>query len=332
MGGASVSGRYIVHRCACPAETSKDALIPTPSYSTTPNHGILFCLIATLFPSPSTCHQAPITYDDPSSIGQGRPAISNVDILRLLVQFVDEDQFFFFAPVSRAWRTAWEPRPTVTSWVTSDSSVSQLRESFECGLPRDNVHLCTAIVRLGNLELLQHARAAGCPWDPATCISLAGSTGNLGIVDWAWQNGCSWHEDVCSLAAKGGHVDVLQFARRHGCPWNQFTCSSAAGGSHLDVLKWARLNGCPWDAGTCAAAAGKGNLAVIQWARENGCAWDERTCFSACWGGHLEVLKWARSRGCPWDHNACLNAARMKQQLHVLSWLRAVAVSHPMDY
>lgn len=202
-----------------------------------------------------------------SSSVDGRLAVSNPDILGLIVQFVYEKQFLFFAPVSTAWRAAWAPRASVTSWVSPDSSVSQLQHSFEWDLPRDAVSLCTAIVGLGKLELLQCARAAGCPWNKATCINVAAQTGNFAVVKWVWQNGCPWHVDVCSLAAKGGHLGVLQFVRRNGCPWNQFTCSSAASGNYVDVLKWARLNGCRWDETTIACAAGRGNLEVIQWAR-----------------------------------------------------------------
>ena len=68
--------------------------------------------------------------------------MTNVDILRSLSLFVGDKQFLFFAPVSRGWRNAWGQRPTVTSCVSRDSSVSQLQYSFDCGLPRTRAGAC----------------------------------------------------------------------------------------------------------------------------------------------------------------------------------------------
>lgn len=62
--------------------------------------------------------------------------MTKVDVLSCLVEFVASKQFLFFAPLSSSWKVAWGQRPKMTSFVKPDSSVSQLRESFECGLSR----------------------------------------------------------------------------------------------------------------------------------------------------------------------------------------------------
>ena len=41
--------------------------------------------------------------------------------------------------------------------------------------------------------------------------------GNLGVLQWARENGCEWDKRVCSQAAEGGHLGVLQWARENGC-------------------------------------------------------------------------------------------------------------------
>lgn len=100
-------------------------------------------------------------------------AVTNIDIVRTLSELVGYNQFMFVAPVSKVWKRAWGQRPAVTTCVTPDTTVSQLHDSFACGLPRDRVELCAAIARLGNLELLKYAREFKCPWDESTSQAAA---------------------------------------------------------------------------------------------------------------------------------------------------------------
>ena len=43
---------------------------------------------------------------------------------------------------------------------------------------------------------------------------------HLEVLQWARANGCPWDEETCAWAAENGHLEVLQWARAHGCPWN----------------------------------------------------------------------------------------------------------------
>ncbi len=157
--------------------------------------------------------------------------------------------------------------------------------------------VCEWAARAGSLEVLQWARAQGCPWTSPTC-TMAAKGGHLEVLQWARAQGCPRDEETCYRAAKGGHLEVLQWARAQGCPWDERTCSEAAYGGHLEVLQWARAQGCPWDEETCSEAANGGHLEVLQWARAQGCPWDNQTCQRAADGGHLDVLHWARAKGC----------------------------------
>ncbi|CAN0362526.1 unnamed protein product [Ectocarpus fasciculatus] len=227
--------------------------------------------------------------------GGGLIMAGNVDLLRNVVCFVAEKQFLFFAPVSRAWREAWGHRPAITSWVTEDSSVSQLRYSFERGLPRDRPELCAAIARLGNLELLRSARGSGCVWNGLT-FSEAARRGDLAFLQWLKSSGCTWDKFSAIAAAGGGHLHVLKWLRKSGVGWDddEWTCHMAAAGGHVHVLRWAIQNGCRYDNVTCWSAAHQGHLEALKYLRKvAGCGWDRQRCFDAAVrGGHRRVAEW----------------------------------------
>jgi hypothetical protein len=50
-----------------------------------------------------------------------------------------------------------------------------------------------------------------------TC-SYAAKRGHLEVLQWARANGCPWDEETCTFAAKKGHNEVLQWAIENGCP------------------------------------------------------------------------------------------------------------------
>lgn len=243
---------------------------------------------------------------DVATSGRAREsaALTRLDVLGTLVQFVPEKQFLFFATVSRGWRSVWGQRPKTTSYATEDSSLSQLRYSFDHGLPRDRVGVCSAIARLGNLELLKWAREQGCPWDSSTC-SAAARSGNLGMLQWLREdeNDCPWDEDTCLSAAKGGFVEVLKYAYENGCPAHSYECEFAAEGGHREVLEWSQQENrqytFKWSHWTCAVAAGAGHLELLQWLRANKCKWNWRTVDLARKGGHMDIVNWAEDNGVP---------------------------------
>ena len=93
---------------------------------------------------------------------------TTLDITFCLVAFVDTNRYLFFGVVSKGWRKACGKRPTKTKVVTSDTSVSQLLASLVSDAPVSG-DICTAAAELGRLDLLQVARAIGCPWNSRTC-------------------------------------------------------------------------------------------------------------------------------------------------------------------
>ena len=104
-----------------------------------------------------------------------------------------------FSSVQRAmWVRNWQPETSQPPWLSEWSA-----------------RTCSIMARVGNLEVLQWARANGCPWDKWTCFN----------------------------AARGGHLEVLQWARNYGCPWDVNKCFDAAlQQGHREVREWINDN------------------------------------------------------------------------------------------
>jgi hypothetical protein len=66
--------------------------------------------------------------------------------------------------------------------------------------------------RAGNLELLQWARANGCPWNTSALLHAC-SKGHLEVVKWLIDNNCDWVEYALPVLGEAGHYDVLDFLR-----------------------------------------------------------------------------------------------------------------------
>ncbi len=110
---------------------------------------------------------------------------------------------------------------------------------------------CAYAASRGDLKKLQRLHIEeGRKWDVRTCYSAA-ANGHLEVLQWARANGCPWDERTCSHAAANDHLDVLRWAHDNDCPWNMDTCRFAAWKGHFEVLKWVRANGCPWDRDAC---------------------------------------------------------------------------------
>ena len=57
----------------------------------------------------------------------------------------------------------------------------------------------------GHLELLQWARAQGCPWRQRT-VTCAIASGHVGMLEWMMAHGCSWPRNASLMAAATGHI------------------------------------------------------------------------------------------------------------------------------
>ena len=71
----------------------------------------------------------------------------------------------------------------------------------------------------GHLEVLQWARANGCPWGKRTCWS--GGGGHLEVLKWARANGCPCDEGRAACAAQNGHEAVVRALIEAGADVNK---------------------------------------------------------------------------------------------------------------
>jgi hypothetical protein len=93
-------------------------------------------------------------------------------------------------------------------------------------------------VALGCLSDVQHLHHRQGRLDKRVVCEYAANYRQLEILQWARANGCPWNEFTCSGAAEGGHLEVLQWLRANGCKWDARTCTGAARGGLLGVLQW----------------------------------------------------------------------------------------------
>lgn len=71
------------------------------------------------------------------------------------------NQYAFFAEVSTDWRDAWGAHMKTTQAITADTSVSQLKWSFDGGLTKGAL-VSERIAEHCNVELLRYAHSKGC--------------------------------------------------------------------------------------------------------------------------------------------------------------------------
>jgi len=158
--------------------------------------------------------------------------------------------------------------------------VALLRWAVEQGCDIvDDVEVLTAAIFDGRLRVLQWGVQSRCWVLPPRLCLWATMGGYLEMLQWARAQGCPWDEWTCIQAAKRGHLEVLQWARGAGCPWHQSACVFAALLGRLEVLRWAREQGFQCDDMTCTWAVHAGNLELLQWARGEGCPWDAEQCW-----------------------------------------------------
>ncbi|AVK76339.1 Ankyrin repeat protein [Pandoravirus kuranda] len=109
--------------------------------------------------------------------------------------------------------------------------------------------------------------------DPAAWFALLAAHGGLDVLQWARANGCPWDEAAPALAAMRGHFDTIKWLHANGCPWDANTCAEAVLAGHSDILVWLRDNGCPRDMRTWRWARLCDRDVV--WVETNGCPRDD---------------------------------------------------------
>jgi hypothetical protein len=130
------------------------------------------------------------------------------------------------------------------------------------------------------------------------CVYSAAGHGNLEMLTWLYEKGCTQGR-IATLAAIGkGHFNVLKWLyARQAFSMKVELCAEAACAGQLDVLVWLREIGCPWDEDVTYFAAARNHLHVLHWAVSNGCPISPSVFYEVARHDHVDILKWGYASG-----------------------------------
>jgi hypothetical protein len=176
----------------------------------------------------------------------------------------------------------------------------------------------------GDLEILRWIRQHGCSFD-GYALGNAASSGNIEVAAWVMQQpGVVCSEADMSAAAIYGHTDMCQYLRAEQCPWDEGACNGAARFGRVNTLRWLQDNGCPWHAGKLCREAAEGskasNVDVLIYLQEQGIASPAMLTVMLNSAGEctkLATAQWLRQQGAEWP----VPLKRWTAQM--LAWTRA---------
>ncbi len=169
---------------------------------------------------------------------------------------------------------------------------------------------CTIAAEKGHLEILQHLRAAGCPWDE-TVSEAAIAGGHLELLKWTVSEDCPWPYNSCILASQSDSLQMLQYVfELKGCKKESEMFWSPIANRNMEMVQYLVQQGFPLTKYLCSDAAGIGDLEILMYLRENGCPWSSDTCEEAASHKHLDCLKYAVENGCPLNERVFFSAFR----------------------
>jgi hypothetical protein len=213
------------------------------------------------------------------------------------------------------------------------AGVDALAAAHELGM-RYSTTVAEGAARCNTLSVLQHVHAAGCPWHPRVCSSLA-ERGEFEALRWVREHGCSWY-DFCilSAAASSGNIEMtVWFKEQLGLPYREASMSAAAGNGQTAMCQFLYAEQCPWDGYSCIAAAYSGHVDTLRWLREQGCPWTETdTAHKAAEGGSVGVMIYLVQAGIEFGAElltAMLNIAGACNKLAAAQWLRLQGAEWP---
>lgn len=166
----------------------------------------------------------------------------------------------------------------------------------------------------GHLHVLKWAKLNALDL-PDNLVWCAANSVQFDIIKWAiTEAGFEWNgaddpwEETFDQIALSGNVEIMQWAHDHGCTMSGSAFAYAACHGSLECLKWLQQHGVPMpeSAEACRVAAASGKLECLQWLRAQGFPWDAGTCRAARRATWVipeaeATLSWAQAHGCPDD-------------------------------
>jgi hypothetical protein len=116
--------------------------------------------------------------------------------------------------------------------------------------------------------------------------------GNLEIMKYLKDIGCSFSDNTFSSVASTGNLKIMKWLKENGCFFGDRTFHSAASNGNLENMKWLKENGCSFSFGTFSMAVSYGDLETLNWLKENDCHFEQEAFSNAKLRGNLEIMKW----------------------------------------
>ncbi|KXZ49341.1 hypothetical protein GPECTOR_22g935 [Gonium pectorale] len=186
-----------------------------------------------------------------------------------------------------------------------------------------------AAARAGNLAALQHLLAEGVPIPAAAAAWQAAKAGALAVLAWLVETpgvgAVALDAAVFGAAAASGDVGVMAWLRERGCSWagaGDATFARAAAGGSAVALEWLAARGCEMGRNGEALyqACARKDLATLGCLLRLGCPWGppdgpgavfvRASRLMARFGCGGPLLRWLLAAGCPADWRAAEAAVR----------------------
>jgi hypothetical protein len=168
--------------------------------------------------------------------------------------------------------------------------------------------------------------------DQQKCLEYYVSLGNLSALKYLENLNFFFTPELCNTAAMAGQLDVLKFLLEHGCTPSIVSSYLAADKGHLDVLKYSlqciKTKICKLsdtqESKLFSSAATHGHLHIVKYLHENGYKWNFSTLTSAAEGDHFGVFKYAVENGCPLGADPSFGDVKILEYLQArgLPWKR----------
>lgn len=208
-------------------------------------------------------------------------------------------------------------------WSRSDCSATIyaghlhcLKYFHESGFPLDDPDYCKTAAMSGHVDCLEFLHETGCPWDTQrTCVHAAN---HLNCVAYAFEHGCSMHEDLTLTK----NVETLWYALQFDCPVHRDAIYNAMRlGYPLDCIQKLRQNGGSWDQDVAMLALNRPSECLI-YLLKNGCPYDsEQLVKTAVFGNKVEHLRYLVEDMLLPLHDMAFSAALIRGNLECVQFL-----------
>lgn len=186
---------------------------------------------------------------------------------------------------------------------------------------------CLSIAKYGTADVLKYALDNGCRWDIAV-TEYAARYGKLCMLRYTKAAGYPMSRYITARAAENGHLGVIEWAYENGCEWDAAGIINAAIlYEHTHVINYMVSMGYVSGGKICEDAAIAGKLSVIKYAHSMGYPMGKKVYNYAVFYDRFDLVKYLHDIGCPWNENTSLIAA-MSGNTYIFEWLHANGRPH----